>query len=1040
MSLDIGTLVGRLVLDDKPYDRGLKDSAARGERAGRDTGLRWRRAFAGPVAAVGKTAAAFFAVDQVVGFFKDSISEARESQKVNALTAQVIKSTGGAANLTAVQVGNLATAISNKTGIDDETIQSGESLLLTFKNVRNEAGRGNDVFSQATGIMTDMSVALGQDTKSSAIQLGKALGDPIKGVTALQRVGVSFTESQKKQIKTLVEGGHTLGAQKIILKELRSEFGGAAAAAATPAQRLAVVWGNVKEAIGTKLLPVLDTIATVIMSRVIPAAGGLYRWLAPIATRVVGALVAEGRRLLPTLVGIGAGFLSVARSIGSGAFRVGVALWTALRPLLISARDTLQRVVPPTLAWARVMGGGLASALRSVAGFIGDNKTLVQTLAVGILAVVGAVKAWTLATAIWSGITRAAAAAQAVLNAVMAANPIALVVLAVVGLAAAFIYAYRHSETFRAVVQTALHDVQAVAGAVVGWFSGSFIPFFTQTIPGAFRAVLGFVRQWGPLILTALLPVIGAPLLIWQHWSTIKEKIVGAFKGALSWLVNAGKSVVSGFVTGVSMELSGVVTIGKAIGTHVLSPMANAATWLLNAGKHVVTGFVTGISNTLSSVTGWAKTVIAYTLNPFARASTWLVDEGRSVVTGLVTGISQRVSSAGAWGKTLAATVTNKFMNAGSWLVSRGWSIVSGLVSGISQRVSSAGAWGKTLGASVTNKFANAGKWLLGAGGNIVSGLKSGIAAAITGIGSWIKKNFVDPIVGFVKQHFGIHSPSTVMAGIGTHMVSGLMKGLATAHPQAIARTIFGDLPHALAGMLQHGLISASHLPAKATQALGALGGTIMDKLGDLGIDLGITDSKGGHGSYGGSNRTLAKLIAQSFGWGSGAEWRAFDALEMSEAGYNENAQNPTSTAYGMGQFLDSTWAAFGPKTSNPFKQLLYMMRYIGGRFGDPIRAWAFHRAHNYYATGGVTPGGRVWVGEHGKELADLPRGTRIHSTGQSHMMAASGSLDMASSQAIADAVGRAVASYMDGATLRIEGDGLARIVNTQNRRLERLR
>jgi hypothetical protein len=54
----------------------------------------------------------------------------------------------------AKQVGNLATAISNKVGIDDEAIQSGQNLLLTFKNIRNEAGKGNDIFNQTTSIMT----------------------------------------------------------------------------------------------------------------------------------------------------------------------------------------------------------------------------------------------------------------------------------------------------------------------------------------------------------------------------------------------------------------------------------------------------------------------------------------------------------------------------------------------------------------------------------------------------------------------------------------------------------------------------------------------------------------------------------------------------------------------------------------------------------------------------------------------------------------------------------------------------------------------
>src|SRR5689334_21215437 len=121
---------------------------------------------------------------KAVSFLKDAVSEAQEARKVSALTAQVIKTTGGAAKVTTKQVGDLAEAISNKTGIDDEAIQSASNLLLTFTNVRNEVGKGNDVFSQATQIATDMGVALGNEPKAAAIQLGKALNDPIKGVTA----------------------------------------------------------------------------------------------------------------------------------------------------------------------------------------------------------------------------------------------------------------------------------------------------------------------------------------------------------------------------------------------------------------------------------------------------------------------------------------------------------------------------------------------------------------------------------------------------------------------------------------------------------------------------------------------------------------------------------------------------------------------------------------------------------------------------------------------------------------------------------------
>jgi hypothetical protein len=204
--------------------------------------------------------------------FKSLYDAAAESAKIGALTTQVIKTTGGAAGLTAKQVGDLATAISNKTGVDDEAIQSGENLLLTFTNIRNEAGKGNDVFTQATSIVTDMSVALGEDMSAASIQVGKALNDPIKGVTALQRVGVSFTESQKDQIATLVESGRTMDAQKIILSELSKEFGGAAEAAATPFDKLQVQLGNLAEQIGSYLIPVVGDISTFFTDDLLPAA------------------------------------------------------------------------------------------------------------------------------------------------------------------------------------------------------------------------------------------------------------------------------------------------------------------------------------------------------------------------------------------------------------------------------------------------------------------------------------------------------------------------------------------------------------------------------------------------------------------------------------------------------------------------------------------------------------------------------------------------------------------------------------------------
>jgi phage-related minor tail protein len=120
-----------------------------------------------------------------------------------------LKSTGGIAHVSAKQIDEMATSLLNKTGIDDETVKSGENLLLTFKNIRNEAGKGNDMFNQATKATLDLSVAFGKSVPQAAILVGKALNDPIKGLTALQRVGVTFTAQQREQIKALVASGQT---------------------------------------------------------------------------------------------------------------------------------------------------------------------------------------------------------------------------------------------------------------------------------------------------------------------------------------------------------------------------------------------------------------------------------------------------------------------------------------------------------------------------------------------------------------------------------------------------------------------------------------------------------------------------------------------------------------------------------------------------------------------------------------------------------------------------------------------------------------
>lgn len=215
MSTTVARLEAVLSADTSDFDKAMGKSESRMGSLAKTAG---KAGLAGAIVGLGYAAK--------VGF-----SEFMEGQRVAAQTDAVLKSTAGAAKVTAEEVDGLATSLMRKSGVDDEQIKTGENMLLTFTKIRNEVGAGNNIFDQATTATLNLSVAMGKDMQSSAILVGKALNDPIKGMSALSKAGIQFTEDQKETIKTMVASGDTMGAQKIILKELETQFGGSAEAA-----------------------------------------------------------------------------------------------------------------------------------------------------------------------------------------------------------------------------------------------------------------------------------------------------------------------------------------------------------------------------------------------------------------------------------------------------------------------------------------------------------------------------------------------------------------------------------------------------------------------------------------------------------------------------------------------------------------------------------------------------------------------------------------------------------------------------------------
>jgi hypothetical protein len=271
MSVTVAEGIIELKVDDSGVTSGVKAQEGKITSAGQDAGKKFGGGFSGAAKGLIGAAVAAGAVTAGVKFVSSALAEAGEAEKVGRQTEATIKATGGAANLTTKEVENLAGALSAKTAIDDEVIQSGENMLLTFKNVRDEAGKNNDVFSQATGAALDLSAAGFGSVESASVMLGKALNDPTKGISALSRVGVGFTEQQKKQVEALQKSGDMLGAQKIILGEVKGQVGGVAEATASSGDKMRVAWGNVLETVGTLLLPLFETFADFFTTTLAPA-------------------------------------------------------------------------------------------------------------------------------------------------------------------------------------------------------------------------------------------------------------------------------------------------------------------------------------------------------------------------------------------------------------------------------------------------------------------------------------------------------------------------------------------------------------------------------------------------------------------------------------------------------------------------------------------------------------------------------------------------------------------------------------------------
>lgn len=494
-----------------------------------------------------------------------AVSTTKDLMRVERLGAQtnaVIKATGGAAGRSRAQVDAMAQKLERMTGAEAEAVTEGQNMLLTFKNIKGKQ------FDTATKSMLDMGVAMnkgslqGLDLQKTSILMGKALNDPIKGLTALSRVGVSFTDKQKKQIKAMQEAGDMAGAQKVILKELKSEFGGAAKAAGQTTEgmwaKIQNTFGNIAEAVLSNALPVLSTVMTWINDKVLPALARFGDWLRN-----------DGAKYLKQFGG-----------------------WLK------------DNVLPPLQKLGGFIGGTVVPGLVKLGKWMVRNRELLTAVAVGLGVALAAWKAYVFFTQTVPAIIKAITVAQKALNVAMRANVIGIVITAIAALVAALVWFFTKTKVGKAIVAAAWKGIKSAIRGVADWWTKTAWPAIRKGITALGNGFKSFGRGVRN-VWNAVSRWIG------NAWRWINKHVFRPIKNGIA-LVALGFKVQGRMIRIIWNKLGDALrSVWSWIRRRVFSPIANFVTKTIpNAFRNArdrVSRFFSGMRDRLASVGKWIR-------------------------------------------------------------------------------------------------------------------------------------------------------------------------------------------------------------------------------------------------------------------------------------------------------------------------------------------------------------------------------------------------------------------------------------------------
>lgn len=201
------------------------------------------------------------AIRQVASFMAKANAAAEEENIGFARLQSVLEATGRAAEISSRQIDAMADKLELYSNADKQAVMDTAASLAIMENVPTS------LFEQLFETANDLYQVVGSDIGSAILTLGRAMEEPLEGLTRLRRQGIFVTDEMQNQIAELIEQNRLYDAQKLLLDDIQKRVKGTAdeIAAAAGTQSLAIAidryYGSVGQLINDKANPITKTAA-----------------------------------------------------------------------------------------------------------------------------------------------------------------------------------------------------------------------------------------------------------------------------------------------------------------------------------------------------------------------------------------------------------------------------------------------------------------------------------------------------------------------------------------------------------------------------------------------------------------------------------------------------------------------------------------------------------------------------------------------------------------------------------------------------------